>query len=164
MKKKKIKTEAEKTALRLSSFTTSPEHCIVLHPCCKVTYPLRQHPVEEVGRQGVKSMRLHILHLKQQECKVCSFSVFKTLDKSHSKLGKSKNEHQTGGTGCQDPGLRMRGLICMPARLKVTATVKKSWWHQGLVKARKPLLILTGDMSETKSAPPAQAKFGVLLS
>lgn len=40
-------------------------------------------------------------HLKQQGRRVCSFSVFKTLDKSHSRLGKCKNEHPTGTTGCQ---------------------------------------------------------------
>lgn len=40
-------------------------------------------------------------HLKQQGRRVCSFSVFKTLDKSHSRLGKCKNEHPTGRTGCQ---------------------------------------------------------------
>lgn len=41
-------------------------------------------------------------HLKQQGRRVCSFSVFKTLDRSHSRLGKCKNEHLAGRTGCQD--------------------------------------------------------------
>lgn len=98
-KNKLIKAEAEKTALRLSSFTTSPEHCIVLHPCCKVTYPLQQHPVEEVGRQGVKSMWLHILHLKQQGCKMCSFSVFKTLDSPTQGLERARMSTKQGELG-----------------------------------------------------------------
>jgi len=43
-------------------------------------------------------------HLKQQGQRVCSFSVLKALDKSHSRPGKHKIEHPIGRTECQDRG------------------------------------------------------------